>query len=1101
MRNRFKEEIRQNHIYINSHGVVLMNNYQKSSVLPVMVIIVLTQICQVIYAQPLGQGKEKFIGCGTTSPVPSGFDSYWNQVSPGNEGKWGSVETARNTYNWDGLDQIYNYAIQKGLRYKHHTLIWGAQQPSWISALDSASQRAEIEEWIRLVGERYPLMDFVDVVNEPLPNHNPPDGGGSPARANYKKALGGNGTTGYDWVIKSFELARQYCAPGVKLVLNDYGIINDNNATTQYLAIINLLKARNLIDGIGVQGHRFELMNKDTAVLRYNLDRLAATGIPVYITEFDLGVQNDSTYNPTIQLSEYQRIFPVLWNHPGVKGITWWGYIQGQMWQVNTFLLYSDGSETPALTWLRNYLTTGNYRSHQTGNWSDANTWEKYDGTNWISPAPSVPAIVNGTIAIQNGHTVTVTANDSADQVSVLAGGTLVINSGVNLLIKNGTDDDLDVSGVIKNYGTILKETLATIKIFGTGKYEHSQDGGVIPIVEWGVGSTCELTSVMNTMPANIHQSFYNFAWNCPMQAKDFSLGWENGVTIGGTLSVANTNWNRASVSSPAHRLGLFNGSGNCTISTIVVNGSNAVLTAQGSSTTDTVTVTGNISLSSGGMLSLSNNSGGVTTCFVKGNLTVTDSAYLGESSSSKLSKIVFNNTGLQGLSFPATGVNIVGAPSIVVSRGSTLNMDSSVFGGTGSFIVESGAALQTAHEDGINGNIQCSGADGGGNNFSSEGSYLYSGVLPQVTGSYLPGAVADLTINNKSGITLTNSIAVNGTLEMKTDILMLGGKTLGYGIEGTLKYSGFLAAQTTKDGEFPSVGGPKNLVINDRWGVTLHASRELTGEINFQAGKLTLGTNTLTASSTANASTSRYVVTTAGGILRLTSVGTVQRLFPVGISTYAPVWITNTGIEDDIDVRVLSDTTSAPYGGRLTMKWNINEATSGGGNYTLQFGWTQPVENASFKLNRANNSRIYLLPDTLEAGTGMYTTQFTTNPYYVSRSGITALGSFVIGSFKFVTGVEDEENTIPKKFELSQNYPNPFNPSTIITYQLPVTSNMSLKVYNLLGQEVATLFEGIRQPGNYMATFDGRGLSGGVYLYRMTAANFVDTKKTVLLK
>jgi hypothetical protein len=59
----------------------------------------------------------------------------------------------------------------------------------------------------------------------------------------------------------------------------------------------------------------------------------------------------------------------------------------------------------------------------------------------------------------------------------------------------------------------------------------------------------------------------------------------------------------------------------------------------------------------------------------------------------------------------------------------------------------------------------------------------------------------------------------------------------------------------------------------------------------------------------------------------------------------------------------------------------------------------------------------------------------------------------------------------------------------------------MSLKVYNLLGQEVATLFEGIRQPGNYMATFDGRGLSGGVYLYRMTAANFVDTKKTVLLK
>lgn len=111
---------------------------------------------------------------GTGASIPSSFDSYWNQVTPGNEGKWGSVETSRNIYDWVGLDQIYNYAIQRGLVYKHHNLIWGQQQPSWISSLDSASQRTAVKAWIDSVGRRYPKMDFIDVVNEPF--NAPPNG-------------------------------------------------------------------------------------------------------------------------------------------------------------------------------------------------------------------------------------------------------------------------------------------------------------------------------------------------------------------------------------------------------------------------------------------------------------------------------------------------------------------------------------------------------------------------------------------------------------------------------------------------------------------------------------------------------------------------------------------------------------------------------------------------------------------------------------------------------------------------------------------------------------------------------------------------------------
>ena len=88
-----------------------------------------------------------------------------------------------------------------------------------------------------------------------------------------------------------------------------------------------------------------------------------------------------------------------------------------------------------------------------------------------------------------------------------------------------------------------------------------------------------------------------------------------------------------------------------------------------------------------------------------------------------------------------------------------------------------------------------------------------------------------------------------------------------------------------------------------------------------------------------------------------------------------------------------------------------------------------------------------------------------------------------------------------PKNFELGQNYPNPFNPTTQIHYSIPRSSYMTLKIYNLLGQEVKSLFEGIRQQGNYIATFNGSGLSSGVYLYRMGADNFINVKKTTLLK
>lgn len=299
----------------------------------------------------IAKDKCKFLGNVTSTSVPADFKGYWNQITPENAGKWQSLEPTRDNFNWTGLDLSYNFAKTNGLPFKHHTFIWGNQQPSWIETLSPEEQLAEIEEMIQTYCDRYPETDFIDVVNEPI--NDPPSGTGN---GNYISALGGTGTTGHDWIIKSFEMARQYC-PNAKLLINEYNIINDNIKTNQYLTIINSLKSRDLIDGIGVQGHRFELENATNATLTANLDKLGDTGLPVYISEFDLGnIGNSGTPDDAKQLELYKRIFPVLWNHTAVEGITLWGYRQGEIWQETAFLKRSNGTERPALEWLGTFV-------------------------------------------------------------------------------------------------------------------------------------------------------------------------------------------------------------------------------------------------------------------------------------------------------------------------------------------------------------------------------------------------------------------------------------------------------------------------------------------------------------------------------------------------------------------------------------------------------------------------------------------------------------------------------------------------------------------------------------------------------------------------
>ncbi len=97
--------------------------------------------------------------------------------------------------------------------------------------------------------------------------------------------------------------------------------------------------------------------------------------------------------------------------------------------------------------------------------------------------------------------------------------------------------------------------------------------------------------------------------------------------------------------------------------------------------------------------------------------------------------------------------------------------------------------------------------------------------------------------------------------------------------------------------------------------------------------------------------------------------------------------------------------------------------------------------------------------------------------------------------------GKDKTENTLPNTFKLEQNYPNPFNSTTQIAYDLPTEEFVSLRVYNLLGQEVAVLVNERRPAGAYTVTFRASDLPSGMYFYRISAGEFQQTRKLLLLR
>jgi endo-1,4-beta-xylanase len=286
----------------------------------------------------------KFVGnIDTRGQVRSDFNKYWNQFSPENAGKWGTVQGGgQSSYNWGVLDAAYKAANTAETRmvFKHHCFVWGSQQPTWTDSLTTANGPTAVQTWMKAVCTRYPNVDIIDVVNEPPPHTTP----------KYANAIGGGTNSTWDWIANAFKWAREAC-PNATLVLNDYNndeLSGDAQHTIDIVTAIKKLGAP--IDAVGCQTHGAS--NAPASTLKTNIDKIAsATSLPIFITEYDIAQADDNK-----QLTQYKDHFTMFMSNNNVKGITIWGYLVGATWVANTGILKTDGTPRPALTWLMSFL-------------------------------------------------------------------------------------------------------------------------------------------------------------------------------------------------------------------------------------------------------------------------------------------------------------------------------------------------------------------------------------------------------------------------------------------------------------------------------------------------------------------------------------------------------------------------------------------------------------------------------------------------------------------------------------------------------------------------------------------------------------------------
>lgn len=376
----------------------------------------------------------------------------------------------------------------------------------------------------------------------------------------------------------------------------------------------------------------------------------------------------------------------------------------------------------------------GDYRSKGNGNWSSSGTWQTYNGTTWVN-AGSAPSSSNNVITIQNGHTVSVSSDVTADQVIVASGGRLNIGSGKTLTIDAGTGIDLENFGTVGNTGTITLNSNATIEHEPSSVYIHSRNGGTIPTSTWSSTSSCRITGVTNNLPNGFGQNFGSLTWDCGSQSAD--LFFNQNINIQGNLTIQNTDNDILGLSDVATNVNLTVG-GNLNIT----SGDFRITNNSG---TSTLSVNGSVNLSSSSNAWFTATSGtGACTTNIIGDVNISNGVFWVNEDVNPCTMNITGNINHTGGEF--IGTDLSGAATINVSG--NLNVSGST--STSYFVLTSSTGVCTLN---LTGNLTVT----GGNLLLTEAAA--NGIL-KMNGNYTHtgGAITELASTNAGEITFNGT-------------------------------------------------------------------------------------------------------------------------------------------------------------------------------------------------------------------------------------------------------------------------------------------------------------------------------------------------------
>jgi hypothetical protein len=412
---------------------------------------------------------------------------------------------------------------------------------------------------------------------------------------------------------------------------------------------------------------------------------------------------------------------------------------------------------------------------------------------------------------------------------------------------------------------------------------------------------------------------------------------------------------------------------------------------------------------------------------------------------------------------------------------------------------------------------------------YTGSASLVYAGSALQTTGVELLTTMGrPVTINNSNGVNLNASTTLNADLTFTNGIIITGANTLtvssgvsvtgagaGKYVQGNLARHYGSAGTLTFD--IGTANGYSPVDINATAGTfptttpfTVYATQGVPAGVGDPTKTLARSW-TLTNGDVSTADLTFYYL--AGDVNGTESNYGVAR-------KDAGIWIELGGVDDPVNHKIpitgistFSDWT-AGEAGALPVEIASFTAKAVANNVNLEWSTVSETNTLGFYVERSNKTGSFTAVSSLIAGAGTSTAQHNysyadnsvgSGTYYyrlhqVDKDGKGTYSNVITVTVTSVLSVGEEEG-VPTVFKLQQNYPNPFNPTTDIKFWIKDAAFTTLKVYNSLGQEVASLVNGMMQPGRYVATWYANASPSGVYFYRLQSGSNVSVQRMLMLK